>query len=55
MTDDTARVRSGAAGIDWSRFEPLDLAVPTLRVETWAGYTPGFDAILEFVQANAVA
>ena len=50
-----ARVRSGARRTDGSRFEPLGLAVPTLRVETWAGYVPGFDAILAFVRANAVA
>lgn len=33
------------------RFEPLNLAIPTLRVDTTAGYTPDLDAVAAFVQA----
>jgi predicted kinase len=47
-----ARVRSGARRIDWSRFEPLDLGVPTLRVDTWRGYRPDFQTILAFVRSG---
>jgi predicted kinase len=48
-----ARVRSGAVQVDWTRFAPLDLAVPTRSVGTAAGYTPALDEILSFVRAAA--
>ena len=50
-----ARVRAGARVIDWSRFEALDLGVPTLRVDTTAGYAPAFEEIVAFVRAGAAA
>jgi len=42
------RVRSGQRQIDWSRFEPLDLEIPTLRVDTADGYAPPFEDIVAF-------
>jgi hypothetical protein len=45
-----ARVRPGARPIDWTRFAPLDLGLPTLRVDTTDGYTPDLDAVLAFVR-----
>jgi predicted kinase len=45
-----ARVRSGARQIDWSRFEALDLGLPTLRVDTTSGYQPDLDTIIGFVR-----
>lgn len=34
------------------RFEPLDLAIPTLRVNTTAGYAPDLDAVVTFAAAT---
>lgn len=36
------------------RFGPLDLAIPTLRVDTTAGYAPDVDTIVAFIQSNAM-
>lgn len=33
---------------DWRRFDPFDLGVPELRVDTTDGYAPGLDAIVAF-------
>ena len=33
---------------DWAIFDPLDLDVPTLRVDTTDSYTPGLDTITAF-------
>jgi predicted kinase len=48
-------LRAGALADDLSsgRFEPLDLAIPTLEVATDDGYAPGLDQILEFLGAEA--
>lgn len=35
------------------RFAPLELAIPTLRVDTTAGYAPELDTIVAFVAAEA--
>ena len=48
-----AQVRSGARRIDWSSYEPLEVAVPTLRVDTTEGYKPAFEQIVAFVRENA--
>ncbi len=45
-----AHVRSGERRIDWSRFAPLDLDLPTLRVDTTDGYVPDLDAVLAFIR-----
>ena len=48
-----ARVRSGALRIDWRRSEPLELAVPTLHVDTLDGYKPSFEEIVAFIRRHA--
>jgi len=47
-----ARVRSGARVIDWSRFDPLELSVPLVHVDTTDGYVPTFDAIVAAVRTG---
>lgn len=47
-----ARVQSGERQINWTRFEPLDLPVPTLRVDTTAGYAPPLEAIVAFARSG---
>jgi len=37
--------------VEEGRFEPLDLDIPTFRVDTTDGYTPSFEAILAFIKA----
>lgn len=49
-----ARVLSGERRVDWARFEPLELGIPTLRVDTTDGYAPDLESILSFVR-TAVA
>ena len=39
---------------DWAVFDPLDVGVPTLRVETTQAYAPGLDAIIAFCRGNPV-
>lgn len=51
--DRIALFRSGKLQIDWSLSEPLDLDVPTLRVNTVDGYKPAFEEIVAFVKRNA--
>ena len=46
------RVQSGVRQIDWTRFEPLDLPIPALRVDTIAGYSPPFEAIVAFARSG---
>ncbi|MGH2351625.1 MAG: AAA family ATPase [Chloroflexota bacterium] len=46
---DAAAVPRLLAGLDAGSFEPLDLGVPVLRVDTTAGYRPGFEAIVAWV------
>lgn len=47
-----ARLRAGEAVDSWERaVEPVDLGVPTLRVDTTDGYSPDFDAIVAFVRS----
>lgn len=41
-----------AANLAAGRFAPLDLPVPTLRVDTTGGYAPVYDAILRFTQGH---
>ena len=50
-----ARVLSGERRIDWSRFEPLELGIPTLRVDTWSGYAPDLERILQWVRESVAA
>ena len=38
---------------DWTPFDPLNLDVPRLRVDTTEGYAPNLDQIVAFVR-NAV-
>ena len=49
------RVRSGRRQIDWSRFEPLDLEIPTLRVDTADGYAPPFGDIVAFAASGGAS
>jgi 8-oxo-dGTP pyrophosphatase MutT (NUDIX family)/predicted kinase len=49
-----ARVRSGERRVDWARYAPLEIGVPTLRVDTTSGYLPRLEEILAFVR-EAVA
>jgi predicted kinase len=60
----TRRRRSGSGEIpdqmardafDWGPFEPLDLDVPRLDVDTRDGYCPGLDEIVEFCRLAAHA
>ena len=48
--DRIALYRSGKLQIDWSLSEPLDLDVPTQRVNTVDGYKPAFTEIVAFVK-----
>jgi predicted kinase len=49
-----ARLQAGEPQDAWERAqEPVDLAVPTLRVDTTNGYAPDFAAIVAFVRASA--
>lgn len=41
-----AAMKIGA--FDWERYEPMDLAVPILRVETTNGYDPALHDVVEF-------
>ena len=43
---------SGAFPPDRVIYEPLDLDVPILRVDTTNGYVPDLDAILEFIRST---
>ncbi len=49
------RVRSGRRQIDWSRFEPLDLEIPTLRVDTVDGYAPPFEDLVAFAASGGAS
>ena len=40
------RMEQGA--YDWAMFDPLELGVSTLRIDTTQGYVPGFDTITAF-------
>lgn len=44
------RMRAGT--YDWRKFDPFDLGVPGMRVETSDGYDPNLAAILAFCQDN---
>jgi predicted kinase len=46
-----ARSRSRARPVDWSRYEPLDLGIPTLSVDTTDAYDPPFDEIVASVSS----
>jgi len=43
-----ALVRSGQLRLAPDLYEPPDLGIPTLRVDTTEGYAPGFEAIVAF-------
>jgi hypothetical protein len=46
--------RANPGQYDWSRYEsPLDIDVPTMRVDTTDGYRPGFDEIVAFARSRA--
>jgi predicted kinase len=49
------RVRSGGRQIDWSRFAPLDLEIPTLLVDTADGYAPPFEDLVAFVASGGAS
>jgi predicted kinase len=42
----TAQMEAGA--FDWSPFDPLDLAIPRLLVDTTSGYSPDLSVIVAF-------
>jgi predicted kinase len=49
-----ARHRANPGGYDWSRYDtPLELDVPTLRVDTTEGYRPPFEEVVAFVRDAA--
>ena len=43
-----------AGTFDWVVFEPPDLDVPMLRVDTSHTYAPGLDTIIAFCRGNSV-
>jgi hypothetical protein len=47
--------RMEAGAYDWALFDPLDLGVPTLRVDTTHDYTPALDVIIDFCRKRLVA
>jgi predicted kinase len=48
-----ALLRAGACVESWERAEdPVDIDVPTLRVDTTSGYMPDFDTIVSFVRSR---
>jgi predicted kinase len=47
------RIRSGARPVDWSRYEPMELGIPTLVVDTTDGYRPGFDDMVDWIRFAA--
>jgi predicted kinase len=48
-----ALLRAGACVDSWERAEdPIDIDVPTLRVDTTSGYVPDFDTIVSFVRSR---
>jgi predicted kinase len=47
------RHRANAGTYDWSRYEPLDLDVPILRIDTTDGYRPDLDEIVAFARTAA--
>lgn len=46
-----ARVRTGARTVDLAWYEPLELGIPTLQVDTRREYAPGFNTIVAFVRS----
>jgi predicted kinase len=46
---DVAETEALRAAVENGTFEPLDLGVPTLRVDTTDGYRPGIEEVLAFV------
>jgi len=51
---DPARIdlmRSDPSQLGWEAHQPLDLAVPTLVVDTTSGYAPDFEEIVAFVRS----
>jgi predicted kinase len=55
MHFDEANLPRVTAGLDSGRHEPLALPVPTLRVDTTAGYQPALEAILDFARRETGA
>ncbi len=49
---DTVSAAMESGTFDWSVFEPLDLLIPRLCVDTTAGYTPDLAAIVAFCRGN---
>jgi predicted kinase len=50
------RVRSGRRQVRWEHYdEPLDLDVPTLRIDTSDGYRPGLEEIVAFARERVQA
>ena len=37
---------------DWDGFEPMDLEIPILKVETTKGYSPTLDEVVNFCSAS---
>jgi predicted kinase len=46
---DIDRLPALRADLEAGRFDPLDLSIPTLRVDTSDGYRPSIDTIIEFL------
>lgn len=40
--------------IDWRAYDPLDLDVPALTVDTTDGYRPGYETVLSFASGHVV-
>lgn len=43
-----------ATAIDWRAYDPLDLDVPTLTVDTTVGYRPGYETVFSFAAERVV-
>ena len=40
---------------DWAVFDPLDVAMPSLRVDTTNGYVPGLEVVIAFCRDTPTA
>jgi predicted kinase len=49
---DADRAAALADDLSAGRFEPLDLPIPTLVVDTTDGWRPGYDAVLDFARLS---
>ena len=41
-----------SVAFEWERYEPMELGVPILRVETTNGYNPALNDLVEFSRGS---